>query len=462
MSNENIDDLTGDPKKALIKFAIPMIVMMFVQFSYQLVDTIFVAGLGANNLAAMGIIMPLFIIFMGIVNGMSAGATALVSRFIGAKDKFKADLTATHIVIIAGIVSIGITLGISLFLEPILKFLGATDDIYHLVHDYGIVFIYGTTFLVFMNILSAILRGEGNVQRSTYAVILSAIINIILDPILIYVFDMGIEGAAWASNIGMIISCIILIYWFITESYTDIIFKNFKFDYNIIKDFLLIGIPITIEFSLMSILAYFLNGSLIFTAGLGGISTYNAGWRLIMFSILPVMAFGQAVVPIVGAAFGAKKYNNIKIVRNYAIKLSVGISSIIATIIFILAPQISYIFTYADFSIYDSLITFFHYVIPLVIFLPLGAISTTTFQGLGKGIHSLFLTFIREILLILVFLQLFVYVFNFGILGVWVAITMGKSLGASISYFYTNYYLNKNFSKPEENVDNQEDNIKVV
>jgi Na+-driven multidrug efflux pump len=84
---------------------------------------------------------------------------------------------------------------------------------------------------------------------------------------------------------------------------------------------------------------------------------------------------------------------------------------------------------------------------PLVIFLPLGAISTNTFQGLGKGIHSLFLTFIREILLILVFLQLFVYVFNFGILGVWAAITMGKSLGASISYFYTNYYLNKNFSK---------------
>ena len=180
--NSNIEMITGDPKKAINKLALPIIGSMFLIFANNIIDSIWVAGLGPEPLAALGYITPLFMILVGFGNGIGAGGNSLISRYIGAEDRASANNAAIHNLILSLIVSIIISVVFLTFMEPLLNMMGANSVINYAM-DYGFIIFIWTFALLMPPIVGGAFRAEGDIKRATLPIATAAIINMILDPI---------------------------------------------------------------------------------------------------------------------------------------------------------------------------------------------------------------------------------------------------------------------------------------
>ena len=210
---KGVSMITGDPKKAIIKLSGPMIVSMLLMTFYNLVNAIWVAGLGGGALAAVGFVTPLFLILVGLSNGLGAGAASAIARYIGADNKKCANNATLHSLFITIIISIILTVLLIVFLKPILMLLGAGSTI-DLAIQFGQVTFAGTILMLFTGVGYGILRAEGDAKRTMYAMLISSVMNMILDPILIYWAGWGISGAAWGTVISMGFVSVVLLYWF--------------------------------------------------------------------------------------------------------------------------------------------------------------------------------------------------------------------------------------------------------
>ena len=197
--NDNIEMITGDPKKAIIKLSIPMMLSMLLIMLYNIADSIWVAGIGAEALAALGFITPLFMVLVGLGGGIGAGANSLIARNIGAKNFDQANNAGLHAIVLCIIISVIFTVLMLLFLPMLLELMGAGDSIGYAL-DYGYVIFAALFIFVYSGVASAIFRSEGDMKRATIAIAVTAVMNIVLDPIFIYVLNMGIVGAAWAKG----------------------------------------------------------------------------------------------------------------------------------------------------------------------------------------------------------------------------------------------------------------------
>ena len=246
--NSNIELLTGDYKVAIKKLAWPMMVSMFLVMAYNLADSIWVAGLGSDALAAIGFITPLFMILIGLGNGIGAGANSLIARFIGAKNIPEANNTALHSLVLTVIISVAGSIIMYFKLPTLLEIMGAGSSMQQALGYGNIVFTFMIIF-IYSNVGTAILRSEGDVTRAMYVMAITAIVNIVLDPIFIYILNMGIEGAAWATVVSGFISCIVLLYWMHVkkDTFLNLEFKNFKYENSITWGILNVAIPSTSE-----------------------------------------------------------------------------------------------------------------------------------------------------------------------------------------------------------------------
>jgi putative MATE family efflux protein len=441
---EGVSTILGDPKKAILKLSGPMIVAMLITSLYSFIDGIWVAGLGQDALAAIGFITPVFMIVMGFSNGLSAGATSVISRFIGANDKKEADNAALHIMLLIIIFTVIVMVSLGLFLRPILEILGAGSTI-ELGLQYGYIVFGGSIFLIFTTATYGIFRAEGNVKKTTYAMSFGAILNIILDPILIYTLNMGMAGAGLATVISLAVVSLIIYYWLKKDTYINLSLKDFKYNPKTMKKILAVGLPAGAEFLIMAILAGAINMILVTVSGAEAVAVYSAGWRVILIAIIPVISVSISVVAIIGASFGAKKYENFNIIQNYSIKLGTLIATITAVATFILAPYIAELFTYSpETAALSGLITEFLRVMAVFyIFVPIGSIAASIFQGVGRGIDSLMLTTIRELLLAVVFAYILAIPLGFGQQGVWWGIVIGNIIGSLIALIWSKLYIKR-------------------
>ncbi len=405
--DQRISLVTGDPKHAIRMLSVPMMISMLLIMAYNLADSIWVAGLGPEALAALGFTTPIFMIVIGLGNGLGAGATSLIARCIGANNKKKADNAAIHSVILALLVSGFLTIMVLIFLSNILTAMGAGNTV-GLAMQYGQIVFGGLVFLIFSSVASGILRAEGDVKRPMYAMAATAILNIILDPIFIYYFGWGIAGAAWATVLSASISCVLMIYWMLfKDTYISFSRDDFKANWGVAKDILMVGLPASAESFVMSFLGMVLNLILVISGGAAAVAVYTAGWRVVMMVMILPIGIGTAAITVAGAAFGAKNYNNLKITLNYAAKLGFGIAIAIGLLLYVFSGYIATIFAYspqtADLA--PSIAAFLQVMFLFYIPVPLGITASAVFQGVGKGVTSLILTVLRE----LVFISFFAF-----------------------------------------------------
>jgi putative MATE family efflux protein len=445
-TTEGIALLMGDPKKAIIKLSGPMIVAMFLMSTYNIVNAIWVAGLGSNALAAVGFVTPLFMILIGLSNGLGAGAASLISRRIGAKDKPGADNAAVHALLFVVILSAVFTIPLMLLTGPIVTLFGAGETA-GLATEYGQIIFLGMALLLFTNVAYAILRAEGDAKRAMYVMGASSVLNIILDPLLIYGAGMGIAGAAWGMIVSLVMTSCILLFWFFVkrDTYVTIAWREFAYDKKTVRDILGVGLPASVEFFLMSILAIFINSLLVATAGTDAVAVYTAGWRVVFFAIIPMIAIATAVISVAGAAYGARKFEKIRTVHTFSVTLGIAIALVISAITYIFARQIAVIFTYSPESAHlaPEIAAFLAIMCFFYPFIPPGVMSGSIFQATGRGMASLVMTILRNLVFIAVFAYLFGIVLGYGEHGVWWGIVAGDILGGTVAFIWARYYISR-------------------
>jgi putative MATE family efflux protein len=438
--------LTGEPKTAIKAMAWPIFVAMFLLTMYNIVDAVWVAGISSDALAAIGFVTPIFMIVIGFGNGIGAGVTSLISRRIGSKDKKGADSAAIHSLILALVLSVIFTILLVPLAESILLMLGA-GDVIGLTLEYGNIIFYGTIFFILSNISYSILRAEGDTKRTMYAMAISAVLNMVLDPIFIYTLGMGIAGAAVATILSVASVNLILIYWFFIkrDTYINFTITDFSPDFGIIKKILSVGIPASLEFVIMSLLMIIINWILVIVGGTDAVAVYTTGWRVVMFAIIPLIAIATSVVAVAGAAYGGRFYSKMNEIYYYSLKLGIIISIFTAAVTWIFAPQITLIFTYSGESahIAPTIIAFLQTMCFFYIFVPPGMMSGSLFQAVGKGMNSLVINLLRSLVFNAVFAWMFAFTFNMGQAGVWWGIVVGDIVGGMVGYLWASMYLRR-------------------
>jgi len=459
-SNETkgVKTLLGDPKKAVVKLAIPMIIAMSVTTIYNFVDTLWVSGFGANwfsaadivdvgavAVAAVGFVLPFFIMIIAISTGLGVGCGSAISRRIGAKDKEGADNVAIHSIIITLLIAIVFSIPFFIFADKLFVLIGAKDAA-GLAISYGRVIFAGSVFTFFINVALAILRSEGDAKRAMYAMMFGACLNIGLDPVFIYIFRLGVTGAAYATVLSMAITSFILIYWlfFRKDTYVAFKFHDFKFNKEILKDIFRVGLPASVQQLSMSFTMLLLIVIITLISGDNGVTIYTIGWRIVTIAILPLLGLATAVISVGGAAFGARTYEKLKIVFTYSIKIGFIIEIIIAAATFLLAPIITAAFTTFDlklFALSDDIILFLKVACLFYPGAAFGIMASSIFQGTGKGTYALICTLLRTVILVPIFALFFTHVLNLGLVGVWYALVVANLIGSVVSFTWCKLYI---------------------
>lgn len=464
---KGVKTLLGDPKKAIITLAIPMIIAMSVQTVYNFVDALWVSGFGSYifssefiegtgkvALAAIGFILPFYMMGIAISTGLGVGSSSAVSRRIGAKDKIGADSVAIHSIILTLIIGVIFTIFLFFSAEVIMGWIGAGESFDYAI-SYGKIIFAGSIVIFFLNIATALLRGEGDAKRAMYALIFGAVLNIILDPIFIYTLKLGIAGAAYATVLSMIITSIIMIYWlfFRKNTYVNFRFKNFRFKKDVLYDIFKVGLPASFQqltISLTMIVINYIIINLAF-AGDAGVAIYSTGWRVVTIAVLPLLGLATAVTSVTGAAFGAKEYEKLKTGFIYSVKFGLILEIIIAVSVFLLAPFITLIFTTgqgsqeiaSDLEMFIKISCFFY---PGAAF---GIVASATFQGIGKGFNSLIASSLRTIILTPILASIFCCVLFIGLNGIWWGIVIANLLGSTIAFAWVRFIISRMQKQPD-------------
>ena len=444
--SKNIEMITGDPKKAIVKLALPMMVSMLLIMLYNIADSIWVAGLGADALAAVGFITPLFMVLVGLGNGIGAGANSLIARYIGAGNIKQANNAGLHGILLAIIVSVIFTIIIEVFMVPILKFLGAGNTIQYAL-DYRYI-IFGFLFVfVYSGVASAIFRSEGDMRRATIAIAVTAVLNIILDPVFIYVLNFGIAGAAWATVISAIMSCVVMSYWIWGKKdlYLDLTPKNFNYQGQMMLDNLQVAIPSTLESLVFSILAIIINAMLVMAADTTAVAVYTASMRIVQLAMIPLIGLGTAVLTVCGVAYGAHNHKNLKTAHSYSIKLGFAISIALGAIMFVFSSPIATMFSYTEASaaLSPQIAQAISVLSLFVLAIPHGMMSSMMFQGVGKGVYSLLITLLRSLILETVFAYIFCFIFGWGLTGIYAGVVFGCFVGGTVGYIWAKFFIRK-------------------
>ena len=444
---EGINLLRGNPKEAVKKLSIPLMLSMMVISLYNIIDSFWVAGLGADQLAAVGFVIPLEFLIISVGTSLGAGTTSVVSKYIGAKDNKMTDNAATHSVILSVIISLIVTVIFTLFMKELLIAMGARGPSLGYALDYAHIYFALSFFVVMPNALYGLLRSEGDTKRTMYVMVLCAILNMILDPIFIYTFNLQMFGAALSTVISLMIVLIIIVYWIYIkkDTYLKPTLSNFQYDSQIMADILKVAVPSVVEMIFITFITAVMHFIILAVSTTDSVAVFENGWRMVTLATEPMMAISTALISVIAANYGAQNYRNIKTAYNYSIKLSTIIGLIALAIFLVFAPQISYLFSYGETSIrlLEPTITFFHIFAWFFVIFPGGIISTYVFQGLGKGTHSLIFTIIRDAVCGTLFAVLFGIVLDLGINGVWFGIMIGYTIGGIIAIIYANSYLNR-------------------
>ena len=447
MANENVELMRGEPEIAIRKLAIPIMISMLLTASYNIVDGIWVAGLGQAAIAGIGFVTPIFMILNGFSVGLGNGATSSISRAVGARNHEGASKSATHSLLIFLVASILLTLIFLIIQEPLLIAYGASGQSLVEGIKYGTPLFMGLFAFMFANGGSVILRGEGDMKRAMYAIIVSVILNFILDPLFIYVLNLGSAGASLATITSSIGSAIVIMYWILIkkDTYVDVTFKEFKFESNIARDILKVGIPSSLDMLMMSIAMSFY---LIFISSVGGeygIAAFTSGQRLYLFGIMPLTAVGSAVAAVSGSSFGANNWKYLSRTHTYGTKFATIIAILIMLILVVFAPQLSLIFAYTPETapLIPEITNFLRIASFGLLLVGIGMPSSFMYQGIGRGTTSLIWTIIRELIFTVSFTYIFGIILNWGLTGIWVGLAIGRILASILNFIYAKYTLKK-------------------
>lgn len=405
---------TAGITKLIAKYSLATFCALFFNELYNIIDTLFVSrGVGDNAMGGVSIIFPFMIIQGAVSQTIGSGSASIISRLLGKKEYEKAGSVTINAMLTFYLTSVIITALGLIFINPLLKLFGATEEIMPYAKEYFTIILIGN---VFSTGFSSIIRAESKMLYSLMIWLIPTAINISLDAVFIYILDMGVRGAALATTISYFSSFVMSMIFFRFISVQK--FNSIKIKYTTAIEIITTGIPMLIQLGSMSLLFMILNNVLSSTGGTQSVNTFAYVSKVITFAIVPFNAVAAAISPIISYNYGAKNYERIKRALNYSI-IMCEIYAVIALIISLTIPQLLIgIFT-TDYTIISegayalNILAFALFTAPVTI------IIGTYFQATGKKLKALITNS-----LIVIFSLICILVFSCiaGIKGIWLSV----------------------------------------
>jgi putative MATE family efflux protein len=443
------DLTTGSVTKTILVTAMPMVFALLLRTGFNIVDAIYVGRISAEAIAAVSLAFPIMFFIHAIAGGIEVGSTSLIARYIGAKKVEKADNVAEHGLLAGIVLGIIFTILGLMFGKDLLMLMGA-DSLLDLSLSYLNIIFIGTVFTMIFFIGNGIFRGEGDTKTPMKFMIIATLANIILDPIFIFSLDMGVKGAAIATLISSIIGSLAVMSGLLTgKSSVKIRPKSFKFDFSIIKKIFRIGIPSSLSQVSMSI-SLFIMTRIVSYFGPYAIAAWGIIFRLDSIAVLPAIGLMIALISIVGQNVGAKKFDRAeKIVYRTAV-LAAAFMGIIGLIFFAFPKMFISIFN-TNPEVIRYGVMYLRSVTLVYAFSGIGISMSGGFLGAGNPMPSLIITLLRVIFLVIPLSLLLAFVFELGILGIWLAyvISIVISGTTSLLWFKTGRWKKHHLKKEE-------------
>lgn len=387
----------------LIKFSIPAITGMLVKALYNVVDRAFVGrGVGSLGIAGVTVVFPLmmFLVAFGMLIGLGGGA--LCSLYLGRGEKEQANVILGNVVILDVVVIGTLCLGGLYFMEPILELFGASELVMPYAKDYFRIILWGGIFNEIGFGVNNFIRAEGNPLIAMCTMLIGGILNIVLDPLFIFVFDLGIKGAAWATVISQIASSIWVMHYFLRgNSVLKIYKKNLRLRVDIVKKIIKMGsAPFAMQIAASSIQVILNNilgiyGGDLAISGVGIINSFMMAMQTLLFGI------NHAAQPIIGFNYGARKYERVKETLKLAIFAGTFIVSTTYILLKIFPTEIITLFNRDNQELIEfgsRAIQIFLFALPVVGF---QIVSANYFQAVGKPYKAMILSLSRQVIIFL-------------------------------------------------------------
>jgi len=411
--------------------ALPIAVGMMVHGLYNVVDAIFVTrALGADAMGGISIVFPIQMLVFALATLIGSGMASIVARQLGAKNTEGAQATIDMAMRLAIGFAIVLTLGIYINMQQILVFMGVSEALMPYAIEYLLpITLLGIPITMINQVPGDALRAEGKAVFMMATMTLSAVLNIILDAVFIFVLETGVEGVAYATVISQVVAMAIG-FWFFIAGKTQLKIRPFAYDTDnkVLNEIILLGIPILIAHAGVSIFIAFTNFSLAQLPDIDNdlyISAYGLIGRLVMFAILPMIAMTIAFQTLAGFNYGAKHYGRVRSIIKVGLIAALGYGLLMSAIMTLAPYPIISIFTQQEALIHTAAS------IALWVFIafPLAnahGLASAFFQAIGKAREALFLSSLRIYFLLLP--GLLILPAFYGLKGLWLAFPIADSV----------------------------------
>lgn len=438
--------------KLLISFSVPAIIGMLVNTLYNIIDRMYIGnieGVGKLAITGVGITMPIMTIILAFGMLVGIGTAARISIFLGKGDKEIAEKHIGNAFVLIIIFSILITIIGLAFLDKILVVFGASSSTEIYARQYMQIIFAGTIVNMLSFGLNHSIRSDGSPKIAMLSMLIGAIINIILDPILIFVFNLGVRGAAIATVISQFVATIWILYYFTKgQSAIKIKKENFKLKKYIVLSIFSIGIsPCSMQIA-ACIVQVIANNSLKHYGGDLAIGAMTIVQSIGMIFLTPIFGLNQGSQPIIGYNFGAKKYKRVKTTVFYG-AITATIIVTIGWLVVQLAPQLLIKIFNNDPELLEIAKNGLRIYLLFIPVIGLQIISSNYFQSVGKAKISMFLSLLRQVILLIPFMIILPRIF--GLNGIWMAGAISDLLSAIITccIFYNSL---KKLNKENDNI----------
>ena len=430
---KNISDL-GNKRigPLLAKLAIPTTIGMLANSLYNLVDTIFIGrGVGTLAIAGIGIVFPIQMIIMAIAQLFGMGAASMVSRSLGKKDYERASNIVGNSIISSLALGAFATIMIFVFLNPILRVFGATENILPFARDYLSVVTFGFIYFPFLVSTNNLIRAEGDAKNAMTVMLVAIGLNIILDPIFIFGLNMGIKGAAYATIIAQFCGFIyIVLYYILGKSSLKIRMIHFRMRWRIFKEMVSLGFASFVRQVSMSFLIIVVNNSLRVYGGDIAIAVFSVVNRVVMFVTMPLFGIVAGVQPMIGFNYGANNMGRVKGSLKTSVLTTLTIGAVFFIIIIAIPSKILGLFS-TDIELINSGVFPMRMIALLFPFIGFQMIGAGFFQSIGKARPSIILSLSRQILFLIPLILLLPL--TMGISGIWIAFPIADFLAILIT-----------------------------
>lgn len=412
----------GNIAKVLMKFSIPAVLSLLVTELYNMVDTVFVGrAVGGNAIGALVVVFPIQRIVAALSMMFAIGASTSVARRNGEKNRegiIKTIQNALSLTIAVLIPFIGITF---IFRDNILRMLGASETILPYAHDYLSIIIFGSIFICLTTVMNYIMMSLGNRRITMVSTSIGAIMNAIVDFILVMKLGMGVKGAAIATLVSQIVACLVSAYKFKDTVKDFDIRLKFTLDRLFVSGIIAVGFSAFIVEAEDGILLAILNNLLLNNVGDEGVIILGIISKVSMFMFITMLGMGSAMQPIAAYNLGAKNYERLRKVIRDTVIFALVTSLILWFVTFTFAPQIISIFVTDDPALIEKSVDAFRTMVAVFPILSIYYVCIYYYQSIGRARASFVISILRQIIVMLPISIIMVKVLKMGAYGVWLA-----------------------------------------